>query len=128
MFVRQLDVPDVGAAPDVQGARCACDPARSGAAQVVGIDVQTHGLLADWAGKSCAAGAQCFGQHHRHAAMQDALGLPCARIHWHAATDPVVSDLQELYAQLLRRSLVVDGGQYRHRQVLFPKFRSWSFT
>ena len=40
--VAHLDLPDLGSAPDVQGARSADDLTFGGAAQMVGVDLQAH--------------------------------------------------------------------------------------
>src|SRR5256885_10846061 len=42
--------------------------------------------------------SQGFGQHHVHAAVQDAVGLAGALVHVHAAAQEVVTDLGELDA------------------------------
>src|SRR5256885_5434307 len=44
--------------------------------------------------------SQGFGQHHVHAAVQDAVGLAGALVHVHAAAQEVVTDLGELDAQV----------------------------
>src|SRR6218665_3264868 len=49
-FVDQVDMPDLGAAPDLHRPRLARDPAAAGRAQVVGVDVQAHGPAALAAG------------------------------------------------------------------------------
>ena len=73
----QVNLPDLGGAANVHRASHACDPAAGGAFQVVGIDVQAHGAVALGAAESGTAGAQRFGQHHAHTAMQQAIMVPC---------------------------------------------------
>ena len=55
-------------------ARSAGNPA-TGSFDVIGVDVQSHRAVALRAGIGGTAGAQGFGQHHAHAAVQQAVGL-----------------------------------------------------
>ena len=68
---------------------------------------------------------------HRHAAMQQAVGLARAIVHRHTGADEVVGDLQEFNAQVRYRAVgVVKGEQFdgnrsfpgRHRG--FQSFKS----
>ena len=43
---------------------------------------------------------QRSGQHHAHAAVQDAVGLARALVYGHAGAQEIVAHLQELYAQV----------------------------
>src|SRR5690606_6931280 len=91
-LVLDADVPDLGGAADVHGAGGAGDGAGTGRAQVVGVDLQPDadvggGVHAQVAG----AAAEGFGQHHRGAAVQQAVGLAGARVHRHGGLQPVVA-------------------------------------
>ena len=97
---------------DVHRPRRAGDPALRGRAQVVGVDVQAHGALACGAGAGGAARPQRFGQHHAHAAVQQAVGLLGARVHGHARAQEIVADLGEFDAQVRYRAALVPGVEF----------------
>src|SRR6218665_962112 len=119
-FVDQVDMPDLGAAPDVHRPRLARDPAAAGRAQVVGVDVQAHGAVALGAGVVGADGAQRFGQHHAHAAVQQPEWLLGAVVDRHAAAHEVIAHFDDLYAQVPGGSAMVGGIEQAQVEGFFP--------
>ena len=76
--------------------------------------------VAFWHAENRAARAQRFGQHHRHPAMQQAVGLHGAAVHGHAGADEVVADFEKFNAQVRHRAMGVAGIEPCYRNVLFP--------
>ena len=76
-LVVHFNLPDLGGSANMHRACHAGDPAAGGAFQVVGVDVQAHRAVALGAAERRTAGAQGFGQHHAHTAMQQAIRVPC---------------------------------------------------
>src|SRR5690606_4588216 len=71
--VLDADFPDLGAAPDVQRARGAGDPAFAHAGQVVGVDLDADHALALVHAHPAGGAAQGLGQQHRGAAVEQAV-------------------------------------------------------
>ncbi|MDT4874483.1 hypothetical protein FQZ97_1097870 [compost metagenome] len=81
----QADFPDLGAASQVHRPRDRGDPP---AAQVVGVHLQADaGVPRAVDAQVAAGGTQGFRQHHRGAAMQQAVRLVGARVDRHAGGD-----------------------------------------
>jgi hypothetical protein len=88
---------------------------------VVGVDVQADGTVTLRQGKGGAAGSQGFGQHHAHAAVQQAIRLAGVGVDRHAGANEVVADFQEFNAQAGHRGVDVDGVKDVDRDGLFPE-------
>jgi cob(I)alamin adenosyltransferase len=125
-IVGHVDLPDLGGAADVDWPRDARHPARGRALDVVGVDVQPHRPMAFGTGVSGAAGAQGFGQHHRDAAVQQAVRLFGAMVDRDAGAQEIVADLEELHPQVFRGGVLVDGVQFLDRDRLFPDAHGFS--
>src|SRR3990167_145462 len=101
VLAAQTDIPNVCGAAQVHGARDRRHPAAAQAAQVVGIDLQADAVeLAAVDAQVAGGGAQGFRQHHRCAAMQQAVRLMGARIDRHAGADGFVVEGLETNIQL----------------------------
>ena len=96
------------------------DPARSCALEVVGIDVQANHALARGCAIRCTTGAQGFGQHHRHTAVQQPVRLDGARIDRHPGANEIVTDFKELDTQVADGGAGAGRGQQFNRDGLLP--------
>eukprot|EP01034_Spumella_vulgaris_P039488 gene39489-48796_t len=83
--VDHVNLPNLRGAANVHWPCRAGNPAAGGGAQVIGIDVQPHGAMALGACAVSTQRAQGLGQHHAHAAMQQAKRLAGALVDRHAA-------------------------------------------
>jgi hypothetical protein len=105
-FVGYADLPDLGCLADVQGPGGPCDIAFPDTANVVSIDLQSNGIvLAAIDDEGGAHAAQGFGQRDRGSSMQEAIGLPGAMIHGHAAFYEVFPDLRKFHPEIFGHSI-----------------------
>ena len=116
----QVNLPNLGGAPNVHRAGDAGHPATGGAFEVVGVDVQAHRTVAFRGRKGRTTRAQRLRQHHTHAAVQQAVRLACALIHWHARPNEVVAHLQKFNPQPGHRRVDVNGGEFFDRDGFLP--------
>jgi len=77
-------------------ARCTSHPSGPHASQVIGIDFYPNCTFSSRRCDEMAAHrAQCFGENHTRAAMQQAIGLVRSLIHRKAAHDASVLDFED---------------------------------
>src|SRR5690606_27994992 len=107
--VFDADFPDLGAASEMQGAGGAGDPAFAHGADVVGVDLEADADLALGHAHVAGAAAQGFGQEHRSAAVEQAVGLEGAGVDRHGGDQAVVADVDEFDAQGLDRGALRQG-------------------
>ena len=84
--VGDADLPDVRGLTKVDGPGNTGNKPLPDATQVIGIDLQTHGIVCEAVyDKGGGYATQGFGERNGRSAMQEAIGLSGAVIHRHAA-------------------------------------------
>ena len=109
--VGHLDLPDMGRAAQVDRAGDTCDPSVADASDVIRVDVEAHGAMANWRGERCAAGSERFSEQHRYAAMEDADRLASARVDGRPRANEVVPYFQKFNAEMRDRRVDVKLGE-----------------
>src|SRR6185437_16233092 len=111
-FVVDADLPHMRSLTDVQWPGGACDKTVSDAADMVGIDLETHAIvlfLVDHEGGSHAS--HRLGECDRSAAVEKPIGLAGTMIHRHAGLQEIVSDPGEFDSDVFTHGLVTEGAQ-----------------
>jgi hypothetical protein len=125
-FIGNPDLPDLGRLADVQGSGGPGHIAFPDTANVVSIDLKSDGIvLAAVDDEGGAHASQGFGKRDRGSSMQEAIGLPGAMIHGHAAFDEVFPDLRKFHPEMFGHSISAQLLDVGDGQVLLKPDRHW---